>query len=507
MYSPIADSHGTRRLRTGLLLAVACAAVRIGHAQEAPAPAAAPEQAPAQAPVLDQNAAPPAVAPIVPGTQPPPAPEFAPVAPFVPRESYLDVYSGITYTDNVARTYGAGKSDEFAVVGTDLNIHRQTPKLQVDAIGDLDWVDFLGNTFPSRFFGNFDGTAQYGRATDWFNFSLRDTFGQLNTDPLAAANSADLENVNFLAAGPRFNIPLSYQMHLSLYGLYSKVSYQKTDQYDSNSYLGGAALTRQLSLASTAGLVAEYQTTDFSAAQYGTYNTRKIFVRYAVNGRRTTIKLDVGYEQIKDMGSGGRGLFLDADLARRITPSMSVFIRGRDAYSATGDLLQAEAGAALTPSLVGQAGNIASATPFHERTYTAGWRFARTRTSLSLEVSRIRDAYEQRADLDNNTTAVIGSFEHRLTPTVSFNMNAWWEAVTYLSLGRYNQRQASVALMKRFGHLAVSVEYENFDQTSAGAAARYRENRFGARVIYGVGSAALGTGGPGAGGGINRAAY
>jgi hypothetical protein len=440
---------------------------------------------------------------------PPPLAEFAPIAPFTPVRSYLDVYTGVTYTDNVERALGDNRrSDAIVMAGTELNIHRQDRELQLNAVGDLEYVKFVPAVYNGRAVGNLDGTAQWGRETDWFNWTLRDTFGQLSTDPQATANSANLDNVNYVSTGPTFNIPLGSLMRMSLYGTYSNVTYEKTRLYDYNAYLGGASLNRQLSEISTLAVVGEYQSTHFAdTANYAQFSLRRFFVRYSIDGVRTRIRIEVGHQAIRDIHTSGGSLYIDTKLARRISMASSVYIRAADSYSAAGDLLQAQAGSSMTPTLPGQASNVASGVPFHERTYAVGWSFNKPRTTLSLEVSRIRDAYEQRATLDNATTSIVGDFTRRLMPTLSLDLMARFDVVNYTVIGKYNTRQLTAALTQSFGHLALSLQYDNFNQTSSTASLAYKENRIRARLIYGIGSAALGTGGPAASGGAGRALY
>ncbi|HVW69858.1 MAG TPA: hypothetical protein VHB68_12845 [Steroidobacteraceae bacterium] len=492
-----------QRVRRGLLGSLGGVAACAAWAVQAQAPQEPQGQA-------DAPQGPAAIQAPAPGQLPAQAADLAPLAPFKPVESYFDVYSGIVFTDNATRGFDNPRSDEIVMLGTDLNVHRQGRELQLDAMGDLDYAQFLQHTYGSRFFGNFDGTAQWGRATDWFQYFVRDTFGQLNTDPLAPATAATLENVNYLSTGPTFNIPFSSLMRLSLYGSYSKVTYQQSDNFDSHSVLGGVSLTRRLSNVSTVALVSEYQNTQFAdQVDYGHFDLERYFGRYALNALRTDINLEVGYQSLSDLGVSGRGLFLDAEIGRRISPSSSVFIRGDDAYSTAGDLLRGEIGNGA-PAVTGSAaGNVAAAPPFHERTYSAGWRFNRPRTSFSIEAFRVRDSYESRANLDNATTSVAGTFLRRISPTVSLTGQARFDAVKFIGLGSYNQLMIQAGITKTFARLSTSFQFERFDQTSGNAGAKYHEDRVEVRLSYGIGSARGGAGAPrvGAGGAMRAGPY
>lgn len=416
---------------------------------------------------------------------------YAPVAPFSPAGAYFDLHSAAMYTDNVSRTSGAQSSDTLVSVGTDLNLHRHGSRLNLDAEGDLDWVQFLRNSYGGRAFGYFDGTALWGKPTEVFQWLLRDSFGQLLSDPLAAATPATLENVNYLSTGPTVNLPFGSRTRLSLNGVYSNTTYEKSN-FDSHSLQTGASLSRQVSAISTVSLNAATQKTQFlDRVDYSDFDSQQYYVGYTAEGRRTTALINLGYRLLREHNPDTThgGLLVQVQLGRRISPSSSVYVSGREQYVAAEDALRG----GFTPrAQPGTAVNVASSAPYRERLFEGGWRFDRSRTSFSLFASRTEDNYDRQASLDRSTTAFTGSVEHRLSSTVNLALTARTYSVDYTTLGKYDERAFSAVLSKIFGRLSVALDYERYDRTGSGAIEGYRENRIGARLKYGFGHGALG---------------
>ena len=405
---------------------------------------------------------------------------YAPVAPFRSIEPYLDVHGSASYTDNAFRSVTDKQSDTTAAVGVSLDIKHDGRKFDANAQGNLDWVKYLNNSFGSKALGYFDGRAIWGESTDWIQWSVAETFGQLLTDALAAPTPDSLENINYFTTGPTFNVPLGTLAQLSLYGLYSRTSYENSN-LNSHEYLGGATLGRQLSSSSRLSLNATSQHTKFDDDITNTnYDVRQYFLSYEGTGPRTTLTLEGGYTKLIRTGHEGQGTLLRAELARRISPSSSVYFRAGQDYSTAGQALRATtfAGSSATAGAP-----LASTEPFKERTYEGGYRYARGRTNVSLLVNRIRDVYLEHDNLTHTITSYVAYFERRLGPTLTVSLRGSYGKSQYPALGDFDETQYSAELSKSFSHLVLSTQYGRFARKSLGTL-DYQENRVGLRASY-----------------------
>ncbi|MGH8211338.1 MAG: hypothetical protein ACREU6_17430, partial [Steroidobacteraceae bacterium] len=180
---------------------------------------------------------------------------YAPLPAFRSQQGYLEVHSGVSYTDNVLLASGAsGKvGDTLFVNGFAVDYARQGSKLDLDAQGSLDWVEYLKHTYGGTAYGTVNGSALWGHPTDLLQWVVRDTFGQLAADPLAPATPTNLENVNYLTSGPTLNFGFGSDLRLSLYGLYSRTTYQRSP-FDSYGVTEGASFAHALSASTSVSL-------------------------------------------------------------------------------------------------------------------------------------------------------------------------------------------------------------------------------------------------------------
>ncbi len=410
--------------------------------------------------------------------------DYAPVAPFRSIESYVDLRSSVSRTDNVFRTESNKTSDTLGSLGVGLDFRHDGRKLDVDARGDLDWIDYLDNSFGSKAFGYFNGNATWGEPTDFFQWVARETFGQLLGDPLAAVTPDNVENVNYFSTGPTFTLPLGNVGWTKLLGLYSKSSYAQSD-FNSDSLLGGLAFGHELSSSSRLSLNGTTEHTSFDNSANPDYDVQQYFVHYEAAGARTTIDTDLGYTTLHEQGHSDSGLLARLRLGRRVSQSSSIYIRGSDERSSAGQSLR---GGTATGGVAGASVLPATADPFRERTYELGWRFSGSRTDVSLLVSHVEDTYERQVSLNNTGTTYSGTFERRLQPTLTLSLIARRDSRHYDALGKYDETNFTAELAKLFGRLGVSLRYERYDRTGSqvgtGTPLGYTENRAGLRLTY-----------------------
>lgn len=406
---------------------------------------------------------------------------YPPMKPFRSVNSYIDLRSAVTHTDNVLRTPDNKQSDTVASVGLGLDFRREGSQLEVNALGDMDWVKYLDSSYDSRVLGSFDGDATWGKSSDRFQWVARETFGQLLSDPLATATPATLENVNHFSTGPRLNLQLGSAAYVSLNGLYTNTNYERSD-LDSNSLLGGVAIGRALSSSSRASLNAVYQRTKYTNdVKNPDFHVWQYFAHYDLTGVRTDLSADVGYTQLERLSRKDSGLFLNTTLGRRVSQSLSVYLRASDEFSTSGESLRA----APTGLSSGGDGPVASAEPFRERTYELGLRWERARTDASLSFARIRDRYEQQVDLNHSSTQINASIERRLRPTVALTLTGRRSVGDYDALGDYHETRLTGGLTKSFSHLGLTLRYERYDRSGSGpGVVGFKENRIALQAGY-----------------------
>ncbi|MGC8520173.1 MAG: hypothetical protein ACP5P4_16905, partial [Steroidobacteraceae bacterium] len=217
---------------------------------------------------------------------------------------YIDALAGLTYTDNATLSNSQHSGDGIGTVGLDMDYVR-TGRLSLNLLGDIDRVQYIRNSFSGSFYGNFDGSALWGKPTDPLQWMLRDSFGEGTTNPLAAPTPVNLEWVNELSTGPYLNLNLGLRNRITVYGEYGRSTYQRSPD-DSQTFVGGVQLTHKLSGATSLSLQASDARTEFlnRAALIGTpgagsaYNIKQAALEFQGQYIRTNVSLAAGYNKI-----------------------------------------------------------------------------------------------------------------------------------------------------------------------------------------------------------------
>jgi hypothetical protein len=416
---------------------------------------------------------------------------------------YIDALAGLAYTDNALLTSGSGKKgDGVAAVGLSSDYAR-VGMLSLNLLGNVERLQYLNNTYPGSFYGQFNGTAMYGRNTDPLQWQLKDSFGETMTDPLQAPNPLNLQTINDIATGPRLNLHFGLRDRLTLSGQYSRTTYQRSP-FDSQTFQGGMDFTHALSGASSVGLQGSFGRTEylnlasvqqFSVGGVSNFDIWQGAAVFSGNYERTHLLLRAGYNLL-DFGHGdrtGEPLY-QLNLSRQISPYSTVYLNAESSYSMNGASLGStnaqlglQSGAQLNPSL-------AVAQPFNSRSGSMGWSFQRARTTFLLSGNIDQTLYAQRVGpslnenhLDEGLSVTLG---RELRPRTSAQLWARGYIDRYSQLHAQTRRESfGLSVTQRFFRLAVSFYLERNQQSGAAgtsnfAAASYHDDRVGLYATY-----------------------
>ena len=413
---------------------------------------------------------------------------------------YVDLLAGLAYTDNGLLAQGHRQGDGIGTAGLDVD-YQQQGNLSLNLLGNVERVEYLRGSYAGSFYGHFYGTGVLGKPTDPVQWQLSDRFGEGTTDPLAAPTPTNLETINDVATGPIVNLNFGLENRLSLFGLYSRTSYQRSP-YDSQAYQGGAQFTHQLSGASSVSLQGSDERIDYldrTAAQnalgstVANFDIRQASIAYQTNLVRTRVLLRAGYNQLNYGSAGRHGAPLYVlDIRRTLSPDSTVFVSAQQAYSTNGssmgDLSQRNAlqsGGSVAPGL-------AISQPYNLRSGSLGWIFARARTNFSL-IGTIRQSVFSQSGvrrLDHRDEGVIATIGRKLRPTLTIDLRGEGNFEHYSSVhARTQWYSVRLSLAKHFRRLAVLLYAERRHQSGAPGvsnflSATYDDNRVGLYVTY-----------------------
>lgn len=342
---------------------------------------------------------------------------------------YVDLLGGVAYTSNAFLTRSHPTADGIGFAGLDINYVNLGPELTVDALGNVERLEYFKGSFPGTFYGEFVGSALWGKSTDIFQWLVSDAFGEGMTDPLQAPTPRNVQWVNYARSGPYINVPLGLENRLSFFGLYSRTTYELSP-YDSQSIEGGASFNHALSPVSSFSAQATDIRTEFlnSAAVPGAahgYNTRAASLGYRSDFGRTHFSMYAGYNTV-DFGGRLRGAPLALlEFSRQVTPFSSLFVVGETGYSTLGQSLGSPTSLIglndqqqNLESGVGAYANTVAAEPYQRTSGSLGWTFERARTTVTLLGTAGDQRFVEQSSLDQTTASISASVRRALGPTV-----------------------------------------------------------------------------------------
>lgn len=403
--------------------------------------------------------------------------------------------AGVGYTDNIAETSVNQRSEEMVEVGAQLAGYDQSSRFVGAMLGDLEHVNYLQGTYSPQVIGNFGGYASYALLPDFIHWMAQDSFGQGLVDPFASQSPGNLENINTITTGPTFTIPLSALTLLDISARYSRVSYQ-VSPLDNNEYGGSLSLTHLLSARSRFSVVVQDERYDYTDPINPSYNQREAFLRYDIQGSRTHIAFDAGYDQVRGDQVNTSGFLGRFSASRNLAAGSMLFVSvGRDPSSSSQFLTQNQTASGIA-SLNATPGR-QTATPFINEYETLGWTFNRRRTQLGVTLSHYAQIFDGQSALDQTISSAGVNVSRMVSPGWTVTLFGDYSKQTFADQpGNYTEKHEGLNVRWQLARkLRLAFEYDHHNRNGDLALYSYSENRVWMRVQYGTGAPGTSTGG------------
>jgi hypothetical protein len=377
-------------------------------------------------------------------------------------ELTYEVEAGVGHSDNITRVTTDEVDETLATIGANVDWTESTRRLDADVLVDLDYVEYLDDTYEGEVVGTADANLIFGIVPERFTWQVQDSFGQAQSDPFSPVTPENSENVNYFTTGPDLLLNLGTQNSMRLFGRYSTTNYEVTD-LDGERTGGGVSLIRELSGASRLSLNATLEESEFDNPASTGYETRSLFGSYDFTGGRTTLAAQVGYSWIElDDGTESGGELIQLSVTREVSNSSSlVFEVGTQLSDSGSELRDISSGG-------GREQILATSDPYENRNVSLTWNFSRNRTGISLGAAYEDNEYEVQTDYDRARVSYHGSYSRQLRPTLTFRLVGSYSEDEYdLSGVKFDDTQASASLTWNLSrHLGLRASLEHFSRGS-----------------------------------------
>jgi hypothetical protein len=393
------------------------------------------------------------------------------------------VDAGVAETDNVTLVATDKVSQTIATANADFDFKQQSRRLDVDAKGNFTYYDYLQGAYGSQLIGRFDGIAHVAIIPERLTWVLQDDFGQAALDPYTPVTPTNLENVNYVSTGPDLALHFGANSYVNATARYAHVQYA-TSPFNSNRVLGSLAWGLHLSARSSVSLNGNTERVMFENTVLNTdYDRSSGFGRYEVHGARTDFSADLGATVIRRNGTSTTGGLAKVEVSRKLSTAARLTVSvGRELTDASTSFSNLQSGAI---GVVGTAPAAQTSNNYTSNYATAGWRYQRYRTTVSLSGRWEKDLYNGDSLLDYTRSGAEFRVERQLTRALTADVLGRYYKIDYFhglvasqnGNSSYDDESVSVGLTWRHGRgLEVRLRGEHSARITTGIYG-YRENR------------------------------
>ena len=394
------------------------------------------------------------------------------------------VRAGVGVSDNIARTPQNEIDETIRTVGFDFGVTEQTNSLDLDIRSNFDFVEYADDTFDSELVGGLNGAATITLVDERLRWVIEDTFGQSLFDPFQPARPDNRENVNIFTTGPTLSLMPASRNPIILDVRYSRMDFEIRPN-DNDRLSGALSIGREVSRESTLSLNLNATRIEYDnggltppVEQYDAY------LRFETTGNRSTLGIDLGYNEVEFAGSFGDGIIARADYTREASANGIFSVSGGSQYSEQGNIFGFIRDA--TQDLTDTSDITGSPAPFQNNFFVLSYALDQERYSIVTSVDWNQEDYEDGQGIDRDIFRGNLIFRREVTRTVFAGASLAFNRREFKDLER---RDDDLTLGLDIGYqftagFDVSIEFQHFQRNSTTPGADFTENRAFLRFSY-----------------------
>lgn len=246
--------------------------------------------------------------------------------------------AGVLYDDNVRLTENNTTDDTILIPRLIFLFTEDATHLTANVAGDVEYRDYLDNTFTNDVRGTIAGTAVWHVVPERFDWVFEDYAGRQPINVLQNNTPDNQQQTNFFVTGPTLHARFSERFTGQLDVRYSNSYAEKTKDFDGDRVGVLAQALYRLSETRTAGLYAQDQSIRYdSTPDQLDYDRRDFYAGYRAVGAHGQLDLEAGYTWLSFRKGGGSdsGVRLLGRLRYDLGPHTSIGTEAERSFSDT----------------------------------------------------------------------------------------------------------------------------------------------------------------------------
>lgn len=417
---------------------------------------------------------------------------------------------GFLHSDNLNFSETDPSSEDVALATLRFAATREGSAFRMHARGSLQYLDYLGNSYPDELRGDLAGQIIWSLLPGRVDWVFEDYLSRQPIDILTGLVPTNQQQVNLFVTGPSLYLRLGGATQAQLDLRYTNSYAEETKDFNGNRVTLAARLIREINSTNTVSGNFEVSTINFTnesiTPDYRRYDG---FLRYQRKLPVTDLQLDLGYTRLDP--SAGRpsasAPLVRAEMLWHASPRIAFNARLEYQFAdAAQDLIRSGTGRATEAysraldyadpfdaiAEMGGAEQLVSGAVYRERRVQFDYQYSGDRLDVTISPYSQSFRYSTElnpgaTDLDQHNHGQGLSLDYRLRPQMSLTFTATHEQRAFRNQGGRSDEDttASLALSRQTAtHWRWRLEVQHRKRESSQPGAGFTENSIVAAIVY-----------------------
>ncbi|WP_162349312.1 hypothetical protein [Pseudoxanthomonas gei] len=384
-------------------------------------------------------------------------------------------------SDNIGLSETDPQSETVVMPQLRFGIEQAGARLKLNATGQVQYLDYVDDTFDDGFRGALSSQALWTMIPDRLEWTIEDYLSLQPVDSLTSFNPGNQQQTNVFVTGPTLYVRSADATHGQVDARYTRSYAEESQTFNSDRY--GIAMRLLHDLSPTRTVSANLEVVDVNyqeVAPEANFTRYDLYGRYVGQLRDLEMRFDVGYSKLK---YGGVRKDESLPLARasfnwQLTPRSALNLDMNYDFS---DAAENMILPVTNVDIGGPNGNPAPpivAGVYKETGLRLGYEFTGERLSMEFRPYYVRLNYVELSAEDEKDWGGYASVSYRLRPRLVVQAAASLEDRKFEApVRRYREKTAGIALENRFtAHWFGRLELQRRERNSAIIGQDYKEN-------------------------------
>lgn len=403
-----------------------------------------------------------------------------------------DIYTGILHSDNITLVNQHPISQSVLIPGVDFTWNQQGADLRANAVGNIEYRDYLGSRFTNQTAVQLTSQALWTLSPQRLDLSIQDYAGIEPLDSLANDRPSNRQQTNVFIVGPVFHFRLGTALHGQAELRYLNSYAEKTDNFNSNRVQGALRVIRDISPTSQFSLNLDGQKVDlYEDTIDPNYSRYEAYGHYVSKLTSLDLDLEAGASRVSYDRPGPRARttpLFRASVTWTVNAENSLALSGRRQYSDAVQDLTLRPGTDPLSNDYGISTGNTTVNPqvFLESKTELAYNFHAERLTVSLAPYYRKIAFLGDTHDNQQGHGLAASVGYRLRPTLTLQAFASRENLHYSTIGRRDQlMHAGLGIIdQRTAHWSWRAALTHTYRHSTLAVQRYNETQIYVGVVY-----------------------